>query len=98
MRYYVVTLTAEDREQLQALIRSGQASALRMARARVLPRADAAPSARPGRTNGSPRHLTSGWPPSPGAGSGSSDLGWPPRWSGVSKPGRLAAGRGTAGP
>ena len=43
MRKYVVTLTAEEREQLQALIRAGKASALKLARARVLLKADAAP-------------------------------------------------------
>jgi transposase len=43
MRKYVVTLTAEEREQLRALIRAGKASALKLARARVLLKADAAP-------------------------------------------------------
>jgi hypothetical protein len=43
MRTYVVTLTIEEREQLQALIRAGKASALKLARARVLLKADAAP-------------------------------------------------------
>ena len=43
MRKYVVTLTIEEREQLQALIRAGKASALKLARARVLLKADAAP-------------------------------------------------------
>src|SRR4051794_22026597 len=43
MRKYVVTLTAEERDQLQALIRAGRASALKLARARALLKADAAP-------------------------------------------------------
>src|SRR5436853_6501917 len=43
MRKYIVTLTAEEREQLQALIRAGKASALKLARARVLLKADASP-------------------------------------------------------
>jgi transposase len=43
MRKYIVTLAAEEREQLQALIRAGKASALKLARARVLLKADAAP-------------------------------------------------------
>src|SRR3954463_15337761 len=43
MRKYIVTLTAEEREQLQSLIRAGKASALKLARARVLLKADAAP-------------------------------------------------------
>ena len=43
MKKYVVTLTAEERGQLQALIRGGKASALKLARARVLLKADAAP-------------------------------------------------------
>ena len=43
MRKYVVTLTAEEREQLKALMRAGKASALKLARARVLLKADAAP-------------------------------------------------------
>ncbi len=42
MKKYVVTLTAEERQELQALIRAGKASALRLARARVLLKADAA--------------------------------------------------------
>ena len=43
MRKYIVTLTTEEREQLQALIRAGKASALKLARARVLLKADAGP-------------------------------------------------------
>src|SRR3954468_7828053 len=43
MRKYIVTLTTEEREQLQALIRVGKASALKLARARVLLKADAGP-------------------------------------------------------
>jgi transposase len=42
MKKYVVTLTAEEREELQALIRAGKASALKLSRARVLLKADAA--------------------------------------------------------
>lgn len=43
MRKYIVTLTAEEREWLRALIRVGKASALKLARARVLLKADASP-------------------------------------------------------
>jgi transposase len=42
MKKYVVTRTAEEREQLRALVRAGKASALKLARARVLLKADAA--------------------------------------------------------
>jgi transposase len=42
VKKYVVTLTAEERQELQALTRAGRASALRLARARVLLKADAA--------------------------------------------------------
>ena len=42
MKKYVVTLTGEERQELQALIRSGKASALKLARARILLKADAA--------------------------------------------------------
>ena len=42
MKKYVVTLTAEERRMLQALIRAGKASALKLARARVLLKADTA--------------------------------------------------------
>lgn len=55
MKKYVVTLTAEECQELQALIRAGKASALKLARARVLLKADAARAARTGRTTGSRR-------------------------------------------
>src|SRR5437660_6253854 len=42
MRKYIVTPTTEERQQLQALIRAGKASALKLARARFLLKADAA--------------------------------------------------------
>ena len=42
MKKYVVTLTAEERGQLQALIRAGKASALKLARARIVLKADQA--------------------------------------------------------
>jgi hypothetical protein len=38
---YVVTFSAEEREHLQTLIRSGMQSARKLLRARILPRADA---------------------------------------------------------
>jgi transposase len=43
MRKSIVTLTAEEREQLKALIRAGKASALKLARVRILLKADAGP-------------------------------------------------------
>jgi hypothetical protein len=43
MKKYKVTLTDEERQQLQALIAAGKASARRLAHARVLLKADAAP-------------------------------------------------------
>ena len=45
MKRYKVTLTAEERLSLQSLIRAGKAAALRLARARILLKADAAPGA-----------------------------------------------------
>ena len=42
MKKYKVTLTAEEREQLQELIAAGKASAKKLAHARVLLKADAA--------------------------------------------------------
>jgi transposase len=42
MKKYKVTLTAEERKQLRALIAAGKASAGKLARARVLLKADAA--------------------------------------------------------
>ena len=43
MKKYRVTLTAEERQGLQALIASGQAAAQKLAHARILLKADAAP-------------------------------------------------------
>jgi transposase len=43
MKKYKVTLTAEERKSLQALISAGKASALKLVRARILLKADAAP-------------------------------------------------------
>jgi transposase len=43
MKKYKVTLTAEERQQLSALIASGKAAARKLAHARVLLHADAAP-------------------------------------------------------
>jgi hypothetical protein len=42
MKKYKVTLTAEEREQLQALITAGKAAAKKLAHARILLKADAA--------------------------------------------------------
>jgi transposase len=42
MQKYKVTLTAEERQQLKTLIAAGKASALKLARARILLKADAA--------------------------------------------------------
>ena len=42
MKKYRVTLTAEERQQLRALIAGGKAAALKIARARILLKADAA--------------------------------------------------------
>jgi transposase len=42
MRKYTVTLTAEERQQLQALIATGKAAAKKLAHARILLKADAA--------------------------------------------------------
>ena len=43
MKKYKVTLTAEERQQLSALIATGKAAARKLARARILLHADAAP-------------------------------------------------------
>src|SRR6516225_5033917 len=43
MKKYIVTLTAEERQQLSGLIASGKAAARKLAHARVLLHADAAP-------------------------------------------------------
>ena len=43
MKKYKVTLTAEERQQLSALLASGKAAARKLAHARVLLHADAAP-------------------------------------------------------
>lgn len=43
MKKYMVTLTAEERNSLQGLIAAGKAAALKLTRARVLLKADAAP-------------------------------------------------------
>jgi len=43
MKTYKVTLTVEERQALHALIAAGKASALKLARARILLKADAAP-------------------------------------------------------
>jgi transposase len=43
MKKYKVTLTAEERQQLSALIAAGKAAARTLARARILLKADAAP-------------------------------------------------------
>jgi transposase len=43
MKKYKVTLTSDERQQLQQLIAAGKASALKLAHARVLLKADAAP-------------------------------------------------------
>lgn len=43
MKKYVVTLTAEEHRRLRDLIAAGRASALKLARARILLKADAAP-------------------------------------------------------
>src|SRR6476661_1008006 len=43
MKKYKVTLTAEEREQLHDLISAGKASAKKLAHARILLKADAAP-------------------------------------------------------
>ena len=43
MKKYKVTLTAEERNSLQDLIAAGKASALKLAHARILLKADAAP-------------------------------------------------------
>jgi len=43
MKKYKVTLTSDERLQLEPLIAAGQASALKQAHARVLLKADAAP-------------------------------------------------------
>jgi transposase len=45
MKKYKVTLTAEERNSLQGLIAAGKAAALKLTRARVLLKADAAPGA-----------------------------------------------------
>jgi transposase len=42
MKKYKVTLTAEERQQLRALIKAGKASAPKLVRARILLKADAA--------------------------------------------------------
>lgn len=42
MKKYVVTLTADEREQLAGMIAAGKAAALRLAHARILLKADAA--------------------------------------------------------
>ena len=43
MKKYKVTLTPEERQQLHALISAGKASAQKLAHARILLKADAAP-------------------------------------------------------
>ncbi len=43
MKKYVVTLTAEEREQLAGVIAAGKAAAQKLAHARILLKADAAP-------------------------------------------------------
>src|ERR1700749_2265331 len=43
MRKYIVTLTTEERDWLRTLIRAGKGSALKLARARVLLKADPPP-------------------------------------------------------
>jgi hypothetical protein len=45
MKKYKVTLTAEERQQLSALIASGKAAAQKLTHARILLKADAAPGA-----------------------------------------------------
>jgi transposase len=45
MKKYKVTLTAEERQSLQSLISAGKAAALRLARARILLKADDAQGA-----------------------------------------------------
>ena len=44
MKKYRVTLTADERESLSRLIAAGRAAALKLARARILLKADAAPA------------------------------------------------------
>lgn len=43
MKKYVVTLTAEERDQLTGMIAAGKAAALKLAHARILLKADTAP-------------------------------------------------------
>lgn len=43
MKKYAVTLTAEERDQLAGMIAAGKAAALKLAHARILLKADAAP-------------------------------------------------------
>ncbi len=46
MKKYKVTLTLDERKSLQDLIAAGKAAALKLAHARILLKADAAPGAR----------------------------------------------------
>ncbi len=98
MKKYQVTLTADERQQLQKLIAAGKAAAKKLAHARVLLKADAAA--------GGPA-----WPDSriAKAVEVSTDTvarvrerfveqGWRPRWSARSRIGRVGNRSWTAGP
>jgi hypothetical protein len=59
-KVYRVALTADERAELEALVRKGTGAALRLTRARILLRPTKATAAPPGRTRRWPRPWT--WP------------------------------------
>jgi len=79
---YLVTLTPEEREQLAGLLSAGKRSALTLARARILLKADQA----------------DGGPAWPDERSASSSAAWRRPWAARSKTAPAANGSSTAGP
>ena len=98
MKKYMVTLTAEEREHLHALIAAGKAAAQKLAHARILLKADPADGGPAWPDDGSPRPSRSAPPPSSGSASGSSSRAWRPPWSASRRTGRAGSGCSTARP
>ena len=65
VKRYIVTLSADERERLNALIQKGTSPARQVLKARILLKADAWRRALPGATARSPKHWIPASTPSP---------------------------------
>src|SRR3954464_3557575 len=101
---YHVTLTPEERAELERMVSAGRAAARKLAHARVLLKADEAEGGPGwgdaqiaealdvGRSTGARRRRTWGCRPPPACGSGSWRTGWGRRWCAGRPPGRTPGG------